>query len=174
MLRNIFDMLWNFDINQMEATIRPKIWNNIDPLLWLFDCVIAKRSKSVFNFVLSSFGTLFISGWARSSSPPVTMGEAMLWITIGVEVEDSGKKISFRFLAGLSLAYKMLSILHDICAIFTAYYGPEVFRAEDTPLKKWACGKLSFENRRQNFLYFGYFSGFWLRLQILVLRQSYY
>ena len=85
-----------------------------DPLLWLFDCVIAKRSKSVFNFVLSSFGTLLISGWAKSSSPPETIGEAppILWITIGVEVEDSGKKISFRFLAGLLWAYN-----------FTANYG---------------------------------------------------
>ena len=101
----------------MEAKIRnhEKIWDNkkvFDPLLWLFDCVIAKRSKSVFNFVLSSLGTLLIIGWANSSSPPETIGEAppILWITIGVEVEDSGKKISFRFLAGLLLAYNNLFV----------------------------------------------------------------
>ena len=47
-----------------------------------------------------------MSGWARSSSPPETIGEAppILWITIGVEVEDSGKNISFRFLAGLFMS----------------------------------------------------------------------
>ena len=87
-----------------------------DPLLWLFDWVIAKRSKSVFNFVRSSFGTLLKSGWARSSSPPETIGEAppILWITIGVEVDDSGKNLSFRFLAGLLFA----------CQIdFTKVYG---------------------------------------------------
>ena len=57
--------------------------------------------------------------------------------------------------------------------IFTVPYGSQTFGAEDSALKN-GFDKHSFENRRQIRLYSEYFSGFWLRLQILVLRQSYY
>ena len=50
---------------------------------------------------------------------------------------------------------------------------PKTFSAEDSTLKN-RYSKHSFENHRQIRLYSECFSGFWLRLQILVLRQSYY